>query len=185
MKKSFYLGLVLMLSVLLVTGCENPVQKVVDKAKDKVETSVDEKVKNTTDKVKNDVKKVVDSATSEKLVCSMSQVQNGMNMEMKVSLDYDTKLNQPKNISMEMNMNIGTEKMEAIKSSEMDLCSYFTSKDKVSGKCTSTYTNDSVQLTYEITESDMADLIKEGNNSEVHSFAELKAAFEKEGFKCN
>ena len=115
----------------------------------------------------------------------MSQVQNGMNMEMKVSLDYDTKLNQPKNISMEMNMNIGTEMMEVIKSSETDLCSYFTSKNKVSGKCTSTYTNDSVQLTYEITESDMAELIKEGNNSEVHNFAELKAAFEKEGFKCN
>ena len=185
MKSKLIAGLTLVACLFLVTGCENPVQKVVDKAKDKVETSVDEKVKNTTDKVKNDVKKVVDSATVEKLTCTMTEENNSMKMEMKINLDYDTKANQPKNISMEMNMKVGAEVIEVYKSTGLDFCESFQTQSKISGKCTSTVSTDSVKLNYEINETEMSKLIEDADDSKVHTFAELKAAFEKEGFKCN
>ena len=105
-------------------------------------------------------------------------------MDMKVSLDYDNTANLPKNISMEMNMNVGSEMMEAFKASGMDFCTVF-SEQKFSGKCTSSVTKDSVKLTYEISETEMSKMIKSESNNEIHTFAELKASFEKEGFKCN
>jgi len=195
MKKSFYLCLALMLSVLLVTGCQNPIEKVVDNAKDKVEEKTkdtddktkdsDDKTKNITDKTKDQDKKTVNTNAIEKLVCTISENENNMKMDMKVSLDYDNAANLPKNISMEMNMNVGSEMMEAFKASGMDFCTMFSEKDKFSGKCTSSVTKDSVKLTYEISDTEMSKMIKSESNDEIHTFAELKASFEKEGFKCN
>ena len=189
MKSKMIAGLTLAACLFLVTGCQNPIEKAADKIKNKAEETVEKASENVKESVKEnvkeEVKETIKSATAKKLSCSMSKTESGMTMNMVVDLDYDMTANKPKNISMEMKMQVGAETLEAFKTTGMDLCTLFGDDNDLSGKCTSSTTSDSVTLKYEIDETEMTKMLKEeDSDSEIHTYAELKAAFEKEGFTC-
>ncbi|MBO4245453.1 MAG: hypothetical protein J5892_01780 [Bacilli bacterium] len=189
MRSKLFLIISLCACLLLVTGCENPVKKAVDNVKNKVEeqveNTVEEKGKEIIEDVKNETKKATNKVTgSDKLSCTMSQAEGSMSMNMKLDMDYDSVKNVPKNISVTMDMNVGSEVVETIK--DQDLCSTFADNNDLSGKCTSSINGGIISLKYEIDESEMAKLIDDENYNaeEIKSISDLKKAFEDQGFTC-
>ena len=188
MKNKLIAGVTLAACLLLVTGCQNPVKKVVDKAKDEVKDEIKDEIKDDVKNVKNDIKDIKDDikTTSDKLSCTMTESEGGMSVEMKLDLDYDTKANKPKNISLEMNMNVGTENVKMFQDQKIDFCTMFQDDNDLSGKCTSSVSGGNVKLKYAIDEKQMNEMFDDEDlsSSDIKSLADLKVSLEKEGFKC-
>ena len=189
MKKSFYLGLVLALSLLLVTGCQNPVKKVAEKAKEKVENSskqvIEDVGKDVVNEVKEDAKDTIEKVTgNSKLTCTMTEASGDNTMTMKVDMDYDTTNNVPKNIIVTMDMTVQASVADSFK--DLDLCSLYGDDNDLSGKCTSSINGNVITLKYEVDEKQMTKLIAENEDDQdkIKSYDTIKKAFEDEGYTC-